>query len=252
MTAPLTAWTVVPRPSADPRVRLVCFPYAGGTAAVYRTWPDVMPPDVEVHAVQLPGREWRLKEEPFRRIGPLVDALLEVVGPLADRPLALFGHSLGALVSYELARGLRRSGLGEPVHLFVSAHRAPQLPAIEPSMHDQSDEVFMDSLRSLRGTPEELLANEELMQLVLPVLRADFEIADRYDHQAEPPLSCPISAFGGVGDLVTPRERLEPWGELTDGPFKLRMLPGGHFFVNDQRDLVLRAVFQDLMAVRAG
>ncbi len=247
----LTAWTVVPRPSPDPRVRLLCFPYAGGTASVYRSWPEVLPPDIEVHAVQMPGREWRIKEEPFRRLDPLVDALIEVVEPMLERPVAFFGHSLGALVSFGLARGLRRAGLPEPAQLFVSAHRAPQLPAIEPSIHDASDEAFMGGLRALQGTPEELLANEELMALLLPVLRADFEIADTYVHADEPPLSCPMSAFGGVGDLVTPRERLEPWGELTDGPFKLRMLPGGHFFVNESRDFVLRAVFQDLMAVRA-
>jgi medium-chain acyl-[acyl-carrier-protein] hydrolase len=247
----LTDWTIVPRRSADPRVRLLCLPYAGGTASVFRSWADVLPPDVEIHAVQLPGREWRIKEEPFRRIGPLVDALLEVVAPLDDRPLALFGHSLGALISYELALRMRRAGMDEPAHLFVSAHRAPQLEATEPRVHDASDEAFMNSLRALQGTPEELLANEELMALVLPVLRADFEIADTYEHEPGPPLTAPLSAFGGVGDLVTPRERLEPWEELTTGEFKLRMLPGGHFFVNEARDLVLRAVFTDLMTVRA-
>jgi medium-chain acyl-[acyl-carrier-protein] hydrolase len=247
----LADWTVVPRRSADPRVRLLCLPYAGGTAGVYRPWADILPPDVEVHAVQMPGREWRIKEAPARRVEAVVEPLLEVVAGLADRPLALFGHSLGALISFELVRAMRRAGMDEPAHLFVSAHRAPQLEPIEPRLHDASDETFMDSLRNLQGTPEELLANEELMALLLPALRADFEIADMYEYVPEPPLSCPVSAFGGVADVVTPRERLEPWGELTDGPFKLRMLPGGHFFVNDARDLVLRALFGDLMTVRA-
>ena len=247
----LADWTSVPRRSMDPQWRLLCLPYAGGTAGVYRPWADILPPEYEVHAVQMPGREWRIKEPPMRRVQPVVEALLEVVAPLQDRPLALFGHSLGALIAFELARAMRRNGLDEPGHMFVSGHRGPQVEPIEPSVHDAPDEIFMNSLRALQGTPEELLANDELMALLLPALRADFEIADTYEYTPEPPLTCPISAFGGVGDTVTPRERLEPWVELTEGPFKLRMFPGGHFFVNDSRDLVLRALLGDLMTVRA-
>jgi surfactin synthase thioesterase subunit len=244
----LSGWTVpCGTHRGEPRVRLLCFPYAGGAASAFRPWGDVLPPDIEVHAVQLPGREWRLKEEPFRRVEPLVEALLGALDPLLDRPVAFFGHSLGALVAYELARGLRRTGRPVPAHLFVSAYRAPHLPQTEPPLHDAPDEVFRTSLRTLDGTPEELLGNEELMALVLPTLRADFELSDRYEHVPEPPLTTPISAFGGLGDLVTPRERLEPWAEHTAAAFKLRMVPGGHFFVHESRDLVLRAVFQDLM-----
>lgn len=247
----LADWTTVPRRSLDPQWRLLCLPYAGGTAGLYRSWAEILPPEYEVHAVQLPGREWRIKEPPMRRVAPVVEALLEVVAPLQDRPLALFGHSLGALLAFELARAMRRAGMEEPAHLFVSGHRAPQLDSGERPVHDAPDEIFVNSLRALQGTPEELLANDELMALLLPALRADFEIADTYQFTPEAPLACPVSAFGGVADLVTPRDRLEPWAEVTDGPFKLRMFPGGHFFVNDGRDLVLRALLGDLMTVRA-
>jgi medium-chain acyl-[acyl-carrier-protein] hydrolase len=229
----------------DPGVRLYCFSYAGGSASIYRSWAEVFPPDIEVHCVQLPGREWRLKEEPFTRLGPLMDELVEVVD--VTRPYALFGHSLGALIAFELARAMRRTGRPDPTHLFVSAHRAPQLPREEPTIHDADDDVFAAGIETLRGTPPELLANEELMQLIRPVLRADFALAETYEYSDEPPLRCPISAFGGLGDHVTGRSKLEPWRAQTSSDFLLRMILGGHFFVTEARDLVLRAVFQDLM-----
>ena len=242
-------WTVVGRPHPDPRIRLFCFPYAGGSAAMYRSWSDVLPPDIEVQAVQLPGREWRLKEEPYSSVFPLVEELAVVLKELFDSPFAFFGHSLGALISFELARELRRRGLALPEHLFLSGHRAPQLPREEPTIHDAPDDVFFEGLRTLEGTPEELLGNAELMELLLPALRADFAIAETYEHSPEPPLDCPMSVFGGLGDLVTDRSKLEPWAEHTTHDLRLRMLPGGHFFVNESRDLILRAVFQDLLPV---
>jgi medium-chain acyl-[acyl-carrier-protein] hydrolase len=243
-------WTIVPRPHPDPRVRLFCFPYAGGSAATYRTWSDVLPPDIEVQSIQLPGREWRLKEEPYTSVFPLVEELAVVLKGFFDSPFAFFGHSLGALISFELARELRRRGLPAPDHVFLSGHRAPQLPKTEPSIHDAPDDVFYTGLRNLEGTPEELLANDELMELLLPALRADFAIAETYQHSPEPPLDSPLSVFGGLGDLVTDRPKLEPWAEHTTREFKLRMVPGGHFFVNESRDLILRAVFQDLLPVQ--
>lgn len=243
-------WAVVPRPNPDPRLRLFCFPYAGGSAATYRTWSDVLPPDIEVQAIQLPGREWRLKEDLYTSVFPLVEDLAGVLKDLFDTPFAFFGHSLGALISFELARELRRRGLPLPERLFLSAHRAPHLPKQLPDIHDGPDEQFVEGLRRLEGTPDELLANEELMELILPALRADFAMAETYVCPPEPPLDCPISAFGGLGDEVTDRPKLEPWAEHTTGEFKLRMVPGGHFFVEEARDLILRAVFQDLLPVQ--
>lgn len=159
-----------------------------------------------------------------------------------------FSRSLGALTAFEVARALRRAGLSEPARLFVSGPRAPRLPADQIPLYEKPDDVFRDSLANLRGTPQELLDNRELMDLVSPTRRADCEIADTYEHAAEPPLACPISAFGGVAGFVTPREKREGRREQTSGAFPLRMLPDGHFFVNDARDLVQRAVFTDLVA----
>lgn len=244
------SWTVVTRPNPDPRVRLLCFPYAGGSATIYRSWGEVLPPDIEVQAVQLPGREWRLKEEPYSRVLPLVEELTVALKDLFETPFALFGHSLGGIISFELTRELRRRGLPAPEHLFVSGLGAPQLPRLQTRIHDAPDDVFYEGLRRLEGTPEELLANEELMKLLLPAMRADFAMAETYELVPEPPLDRPLSIFGGLGDLVTDRSKLEPWAEYTTGDFKVRMVPGGHFFVNESRDLILRAVFQDLMPVQ--
>jgi surfactin synthase thioesterase subunit len=240
----------VTRPNPDPRVRLVCFPYAGGSSATYRTWGEILPPDIEVQAVQLPGREWRLKEEPYTSVVALVEELAVVLKDVFETPFAFFGHSLGAIISFELARELRRRGLASPERLFLSAHRAPQLPKLEIDIHDAPDEDFYEGLRRLEGTPEELLENRELMELLIPAMRADFAMAETYELAPEPPLDCPLSVFGGLGDLLTDRPKLEPWAEHTMGEFKLRMVPGGHFFVDEARDLVLRAVFQDLMPVQ--
>ncbi|HEX2057828.1 MAG TPA: alpha/beta fold hydrolase [Actinomycetota bacterium] len=243
-------WTVVPRPNPDPRVRLFCFPYGGGTAATYRTWGEVLPPDIEVQAIQLPGREWRLKEPPYKSVAPLVEELAVVLKEFFDSPFALFGHSLGALISFELARELRRRGLPQPEILFLSGHLAPHLPRPLPPIHGEPDEVFYAGLRRLEGTPEELLENEDLMALLLPVLRADFEMAETYEYVPEPPLDVPMTVFGGLGDELIDRPKLEPWVEHTTKDFKLRMVPGGHFFVDEAPDLILRAVFQDLLPVQ--
>lgn len=243
-------WVIVPRPNPDPRVRLFCFPYAGGSATVFRTWSDVLPPDIEVQAVQLPGREWRIKEEPFRSVFPLAQELATVLKDRFDVPFAFFGHSLGALISFELARELRRRGESLPERLFLSAHRAPHVPKDLPNIHAGPDEEFFEGLRRLAGTPSELLENEDLMELVLPTLRADFAMAETYVCPPEPPLACPMSVFGGLSDEWTERHKLEPWAEYTTGEFKLRMVPGGHFFVEEARDLILRGVFHDLMSVQ--
>jgi len=222
----------VPRPAA--RVRLVCFPYAGGAASLYRGWAEALPPDVELLSVQPPGRESRLREPPLRDMDPFVEAADSDLAAELDRgPYALFGHSLGALCAYELARRRRVAGRSAPVHLLVSAHQAAQLPWEDEPLHDLPSGRFRERLRELRGTPAEVLDHPELMELVEPMLRADFHLNETYRHRPGPLLGCPITAFGGIDDGDVPRARLEPWDEVTRGPFRLRMLPGGHFFLHE-------------------
>lgn len=227
------------------RQRLFCFPYGGGGTTSFREWQALLPGTVEVCPVLLPGREARIAETAFDRLPALAAALEEALAPALDLPYAFFGHSVGALVAFELARALRRRGAPPPVHLFVSAHPAPQLPELS-RRHDLPDDELIAELRRFQGTPEEVLDHPELMRLLLPTLRRDFAVAETYEHAIEPPLECPITAFGGLADPRADRVALQPWQQQTRAAFKLRMFPGGHFFLETDRELVLRAVAAEL------
>ncbi len=228
---------------------MFCFPYAGGGASIYRGWASSLPADVEVCPVQLPGRESRLREPPFNSSAPMVAALAEGLQPYLDMPFVFFGHSMGAVVAFELSRELRRRGRALPLHLFVGGRSAPHLPAREEPIHDLPEPEFLEKLRELNGTPEEVLQHEELMRLLIPILRADFAVNENYTYTEEEPFDFGISASGGLGDVEAPREDIEAWGRHTRGRFRLRMLPGDHFFIHGSRDLVLEAVSRDLAEV---
>ena len=213
------------------RVRLLCIPYAGGSSRIFQPWLELVPAGVDLWAVESAGRGSRIAEPPAETLEPLVDELLAAVVPDLDVPLAVFGHSMGALVAFELARSLRRRDLAEPVALFLSGHQAPQLPPRESPTRDLSDPEFVQRLRRLGGTPEELLEHEDLLEVFLPLLRADFAAIESYEYRDEPPLGCGITAFGGLGDRLVGREQLEAWRVHTVGRFDLHLLPGGHFFL---------------------
>jgi len=234
------------RPNPDAELRLFCFPYAGASAAIYRGWHQKLPAAVEVRAVELPGRGTRLREKPFLGLLPLVEHLGEALEPYLDRPFVFFGHSMGALIAFELSRLLRREGRTLPVHLFVSGHRAPHLPSKHRPIHSLPEREFVQELRNLEGTPEAVLENEELMELLSPVLRADFSVCETYYYHDEEPLSCPITAFGGTEDTDVDRSMLEPWKLHTTGAFRLHMLPGNHFFLQTSEAQLLRLVAEVL------
>jgi medium-chain acyl-[acyl-carrier-protein] hydrolase len=216
---------------------------------VFYKWSESLPWDVEVCPIQLPGRETRLEEPPFTRLFPLVQALTQAIRVYLDKPFVFFGHSMGARVGFELARELRRQNDPGPVHLFVSASRAPQIPDPDPPIHHLPEAEFVKELRRLDGTPEEVLQNAELVQLFLPLLRADLAMDETYIYTIEEPLDCPISAFGGLEDNKVGRDDLAAWRDQTRGIFTLRMFPGDHFFLRSARISLLQAVTQDLMQV---
>ncbi len=238
-------WIAFRKPRPQARLRLFCFPYAGGGASAYRLWQENLPPEIEVCPVQPPGRENRLSEERFRRVAPLAEAVSQAVSPLLDLPFAFFGHSLGAVVAYETAITLRRSTGKSPVHLIASARRAPQVLEDDPT-YNLPPEEFRAKLERLEGTPVEVLEHPELMELMEPLLRADFELNDTYEPSPAAPLECPVAVFGGLEDHETNRELLDPWRAVTRAAFRLRMFPGGHFFLNERRQQVLTAVAQEL------
>lgn len=239
------SWISFRKAKPEARLRLFCVPHAGAGALTFRTWSDSLPADVEICPIQLPGRGSRLAERPFTRLAPLVETLASALGPLLDRPFALFGHSLGALISFELARRIRsRYGL-HPAHLFVSAGRAPHIPHRHAPMHALADEELLAALHRLAGTPGELLGNAEWMQIMLPVLRADFAVYETYEHVTEPPLACPISAFGGLQDHRVGPCDLDAWRSHTDAAFALRMFSGDHFFFLKE-PLLLQEISREL------
>ncbi|MCU0490110.1 MAG: thioesterase domain-containing protein [Chloroflexaceae bacterium] len=239
-------WFKIHKPNPTAGLRLFCLPYSGAGAAIFAQWGATLPPTVEVCAIQLPGRESRMAEAPFTRMEPLVQVLLPAMRPLLDKPFAIFGHSMGALVGFELARALRREGLPQPGLLAVSGHRAAQLPDTHPPAHGLPEPELIAELQRLNGTPREVLEHPELLQLVLPILRADFAVCEVYHYVEEPPLACPIVAFGGLGDPDVSREELDAWRVQTSASFTLRMLPGDHFFLTSARQLLLQSLARDL------
>jgi medium-chain acyl-[acyl-carrier-protein] hydrolase len=230
------------------RLRLFCFPNAGGGIAALYSWFRRLPPEIQLCPVQLPGRENRRAEAPFTRIGTLVNALADVMPPEMDRPFAFLGHSLGTLVAFELARELRSRGRPGPLRLIVSARRAPQVSDPSPHIHQLSDAHFLAALRGHHGAmPDAILADPELLKIFLPALRADMEMLETYIHTPEAPLACPISAFGGLDDPTVTRADLAAWQDCTSSAFVLRMFPGGHFFPRTVRPGFLSAIAEDLL-----
>lgn len=233
-------WVVRIEPNENARLRLICFAYAGGGTAVFADWPHALPGDVEVCAVRLPGRESRIFQQPYTSVEDLLPALTEVLSDHCEAPFMLFGHSMGALIAFAYARRLRREGRPAPEHLIVSGRRAPQLTHNRPLIHDLPQEHFVERLRELGGTPEDLLADARVMRLVMPGLRADFQLNDTYAYEPEAPLSIPVSAFGGRTDPHVDPIGLAAWAQQTDGPFTMRMFDGGHFFPHSAQQEVLR------------
>ena len=245
-------WITRPRPQPRARLRLFCLAHAGGGASAFRGWADALPADVEVCPVQLPGRENRIGEPAFDRLEPLVEALADVIDGFLDRPFALFGHSNGALIGFELARTLRARGRTEPVHLFASGRRAPDLPADRAPIHALPQAEFLAELQELGGLPPALLEHRELLEMIVPTLRADVAIHETYGFAEQAPLAVSITGYGGVADPKVSRAQLEAWARHTAGPFTLRMFPGGHFYLQEDRDATLRILTGDLLALLRG
>lgn len=242
-----TPWFVRFSSGESPRLRLFCFSYAGSGASIFRGWADALPPDVDVWAAQLPGRETRVAEQPLRRMPPLVDALQEAITDHLDVPYVFFGHSMGALVAFELTRRLRAAGEPVPAQLFLGAFRAPQLPNPNIRIYHLPDEVLKTVLLK-EGTPQQVLENEELMKALLPTLRADFELCDTYEYTEQTPLEMPVCVLGGHQDVRVGRSDLDPWADQCAGPFRIAMVPGSHFFLHSAQDLVLAELEHDFVS----
>jgi surfactin synthase thioesterase subunit len=223
----MTRWLRRYRPNPAAAARLVCFPHAGGTASAYRTWVTWLPPEIELVAVCYPGREHRLDEPQLDSLEAVAEAAAAELGPLTDRPLAVFGHSMGASVAHEVARRLPG-----PAALLVSGRPAPHLLRPRADRPWTDAELVADVLR-LDPAAAEVLAEPELRELLLPQIRADYRLVDGYAAREYPPLQAPVVAYGGDADPRARPEEVAAWVTTTSGPFRSRMFPGGHFYLRD-------------------
>jgi medium-chain acyl-[acyl-carrier-protein] hydrolase len=241
----------VPRTAQRGVVRLFCFPYAGGSASLFRSWATDLSPTIEVCPVQLPGREDRWHEPALTDLSTLVTTLASALDTFLEPPFAFFGHSMGAFIAFEVTRRLRHDHRRLPALLIVSGARAPQIPDPEPPAHRLPADELLNEMQRLGGIPHELLNHPELIALLLPTLRADLSLCETYAYAAEPPLNCPLVVYGGQQDSKAPPEHLTPWQQQTTAAFQLRMFPGNHFFfVREARTLVMQAVREDVDCCR--
>ncbi len=221
---------------SDVTTRLVCFPHAGGTPANFRAWPQALTAGTELLSAHYPGHGSRLSETPVDRIPTMAQSVMDALLERPALPTIFFGHSMGGLVAFEVARRLTLAALPTPARLFVSGHAPPHRPpANEPFSHLPD----LDFLRVLderfAAVPPELLQYPDLLALLLPALRADVAAVEAYRPAKHAVLACPLSAFGGTDDATATPDDLEAWGELTRGPFDVRLFAGGHFYINDDR-----------------
>ncbi|WP_172381387.1 thioesterase II family protein [Streptomyces sp. MNP-20] len=228
--------------------RLYCFPSAGASAASFAPWRRFAPGGVTVCPVQPPGRAERFREPPYDRSDALVDDLAHALRDQFTGTYALYGHSLGALVAFELARRLRRAGATPPVHLFVSGRAAPHLPDVRRPLRDLPADDLIRAVAGLGGTPEEVLRASDVMELLLPLLRADLTVNETYAYRDEPPLDVPLTVFGGRRDPRADEAEILAWESLTSAAFQVRTFPGGHFFINERAEELMEVMTRLLRA----
>lgn len=238
-------WFHIKKPNPNAALRLFCFPYAGGSAQVFADWHEYLPDDVEVIAMQYPGRGSRFVEPLIGRCEDMVAAIIPEMLPALNKPFVFFGHSNGGLLSFELARALQRRGITTQKHHFLSAKRAIHLPHRKAPMHKLPHDEFIEELKVLGGTPPEILAQTELMELFLPILRSDFSLSETFTYQGEDKLKCTATVLYGEKDLDIPEEDVLKWQELIETTIDPHKFTGNHFFINGEKQQVL-----DLMTLK--
>lgn len=240
-------------PDPEANLRLFCFPYGGGGASIFRQWQENMPGGIEICPVQLPGRENRIDEPPFTVMSHLVEVVAENLHPYFDVPFALFGHSMGGVIAFELARHLSCSRKGNPVHIFISAvaplHIIKKHIRKESFAHQLSEKDFFDLIRSGDGVPEIILQSDEMFEMIKPMLRADSELFETFalSDGGVIPLAIPITAFGGIEDGLVPPEMIDEWSGYTSNSFTKTMIPGDHYFIHSEQLTLLQSIRQTLL-----
>lgn len=232
-------WTLVSERRPNAAVRLFCFAYAGAGASAFRDWHRDLPTEIELVALQLPGRENRFREPHYTRLADLMAPLRLLITQLSDKPFYFFGHSLGAMLAFELARTLQREGLPTPFHVAVSGMRAPHLSGRDEQLHLMPDNELLERIKEYNGTPRVLLENLDLMRLFLPQLRADFSICETYQFVQGAPLNCPVTALGGNRDPDVSPDEIAAWSVHTTEAFRHHIFDGDHFFIHPCQQAVI-------------
>lgn len=240
-------WLDTFSPNPDAKLRIFCFPYAGGSPAVFRNWPAMLPEEIELTAICYPGRDRRFSEPLCSDMSQFIEALYTDIQDALDIPYIFFGHSLGALISYELATRIQLTNSRPPNKLIVSAKRPPTLPLTSAAISSLPDNMLLAELKRLNGIPEEMLENDEIMAFFMPIIRADFRLNEQYQFGNHAPLSCPVDVWFGLQDSI-PEAEMCKWLELTTGPTSTRAFKGDHFFINSDQD---HAVAQLLASCKA-
>ena len=234
----MNEWLTVFTPAPHCKVRLVCLPHAGGSASFYFPVSRALAPGVEVLAVQYPARQARRLEPGIDNIPDFADQIFAALRDLKDQPMALFGHSMGAVLAYEVALRMQRAGLPPPVRLFASGRRAPSRYRDE-QVHRGTDAQIVAELKKLGGPNPAILADPEMLAMVLPAVRSDYTAIERYRHEPGRTLHCPVSALVGDSDPRVSIDEARAWAEHTTGPFDLQTFPGGHFYLTDHGPRVI-------------
>ena len=253
MTPPVPSadlWLNRPRTAHSGGLPLICLSNAGGSASQFFPWARLLAPGIDLWPVQLPGRENRLRETPLSDMPVLIEAMAEALVPSLREPFAIFGHSLGGLLGFELARLLRRRYGRQPAHMFISARRAPQLPSRVGPIHRLPDDMFLDELaRRYNAIPDVIRQDRELLSIYLPMLRADVTLFETHEWVEEPPLDCPMSIFGGRDDASLSYEELAGWAMHSTKPGQPKLFPGGHFYLQTARQELLAEINHSLAGV---
>ncbi|MEV6560239.1 alpha/beta fold hydrolase [Nocardia sp. NPDC051756] len=236
-TAQTSAWIRRFRPSPDAPTRLICFPHAGGAAAFYFPVARALSPAIDVLAIQYPGRMDRRNEPCVEDIHELADLVVEQLGPWLDRPITLFGHSLGATLGFEVAQRLSAAG-GQPRTLFASGRMAPSRHR-DVHVHRYPDDALIDQISRMSGTDPRVLGDAEMLRMILPAFRGDYKAVETYRMRPGPPLTCPITVLTGADDLEVTLDEARAWSEHTTGRFDMTVFTGGHFFLTEHLDEVL-------------
>ncbi|NQY65012.1 MAG: thioesterase [Alteromonadaceae bacterium] len=244
----LNKWFVIPKPNANADIRLICFPYAGGSPSTFISWAKDLPDNVELVIVQAPGRGARMFEPAYSDMNILISDLMKIFPRLLNKPYVLFGHSLGSRIAFELMNQLKMLNFPQPKHFIASGSKGPHIKSDKkPTYHLPQDE-FITELKELSGTPEGVLENKELMEIFLPLLRADFEIAHKYCYAGKTIFNCPISVLGGDNDEDISLLQLNCWDELFTTTADVHLVPGNHFFIDSNKEMVLEKVVNIMKA----